>query len=230
MTNFFGLIITILCYKLGQISKKIPVVKKLPPIVVASFFLVAIIKIFNIDYQSYSENTHYITFFLIPATISLAYPIYKNIDLLKKNKRIIYPAFIISALTAIISTYYLSIFLNVELNIIESILPKSTTAPIAIEIAKQTGGIIQLTVCIVILTGIFGAMFGHRILKLIKVKNDVAIGLSMGASSHILGTARCVERGRKKQIVMSSIALVMVGIISAIIIPVFIFVVKFLNI
>ena len=85
----------------------------------------------------------------------------------------------------------------------------------------MSGGIPELTVCVVVLTGVFGGMFGHRILKLINVKNDIAIGLSIGAASHVVGTAKCIETNKEKQIVMSSVALVIVGILTTIIIPLF---------
>ena len=54
-----------------------------------------------------------------------------------------------------------------------------------------------------------------------KVKNDIAIGLALGATSHVIATAKCVETGRAKQVTMSSLALVVVGILTAIIIPIF---------
>ena len=159
--------------------------------------------------------------FLIPATIALGYPIYKNFELLKQNKRIIYVAFVIATLTAIIGTYIVAKLCHSELIVIESMLPKSVTAPLAVEISKLSGGIPELTVCVVVLTGVFGGMFGHRILKLINVKNDIAIGLSIGAASHVVGTAKCIETNKEKQIVMSSVALVIVGILTTIIIPLF---------
>ena len=91
------------------------------------------------------------------------------------------------------------------------------------------GGIPELTACVVVLTGVFGAMFGHKILKLIKVKSDIAIGLSIGAASHIIGTSKCVETNREKQIVMASVALVIVGILSAIVAPLFLHLIRYFN-
>lgn len=221
MINPFGFIITILYYKFAEILRKLPILKKIPPIVIAGVMLIFTLEVFHLDFEFYNESASYLTLFLIPATIALGYPIYKNFELLKQNKRIIYVAFVIATLTAIIGTYIVAKLCHSELIVIESMLPKSVTAPLAVEISKLSGGIPELTVCVVVLTGVFGGMFGHRILKLINVKNDIAIGLSIGAASHVVGTAKCIETNKEKQIVMSSVALVIVGILTTIIIPLF---------
>ena len=70
-------------------------------------------------------------------------------------------------------------------------------------------------------TGIFGAMFGHKILALIGVKNDIAIGLALGASSHGLGTSSCIPYGTL-QVAIGSLAIALVGIATAIFSPFFV--------
>lgn len=222
MINPFGLIITIVLYKLAERLKKIP----LPPLLISGIALILILKIFHIDFETYNESASYLTFLLIPATISLGYPLYKNYEILGQNKRVIYSGFVFAAICAIVTTYLTAKFCHTDLNLIISMLPKSVTAPIAIEITKASGGIPELTACVVVLTGIFGAILGHKILELIKVKNDIAIGLSIGAASHVLGTSRCIEKGKEKQIVMSTLSLVIVGILTAILIPIFIGLIK----
>ena len=226
MINPLGFILTIFYFKIAVFLKKYPIFSKFPPIVSAGIMLILTLEIFNIEFEKYNESASFLTLALIPATIALGYPIYKNIKLLKKYKRIIYTSFFIATLVAITGTYIIAKFCHSELNIIESMLPKSVTAPIAVEISRLSGGIPELTICIVVLTGIFGAMFGHKILKLINVKSDIAIGLSIGAASHVIGTSKCVETKHEKQIVMASVSLVIVGILTAIIIPMFLYIIQ----
>jgi len=226
--NLFGLIITVLYFKIAQKLKRFRFINKFPPILTAGILLIFTLQIFHIDFNYYNESAAYLTFLLIPSTIALGYPVYKNIELLKKNKRIIYSAFLFGTIVAVISTYIFALICNCNINVIESMLPKSVTAPIAIEISKNIGGIPELTACVVVLTGVFGAIFGHKILKLIKVKNDIAIGLSIGCASHIIGTSKCVEMGKDKQVVMASVALVIVGILTSVIAPLFLFIIKHL--
>ena len=223
MSNFFGLIITVVFYKIAEWLKRFPILSKLPPIIIAGVGIIFVLEVFKIDFDVYNKSASYLTLILMPATVALGYPIYKNIELLKQNKRIIYTAFFIATILAIITTYLTAKFCHADLQVIESMLPKSVTAPIAVEISRNIGGIPELTACVVVLTGVFGGMFGHKILELIKVKNDIAIGLSIGAASHVVGTARCVEKGREKQIVMASVALVIVGVLTAIIAPLFLY-------
>lgn len=227
--NLFGLISTVLYFKLAQRTKRILFVNTFPPTMLAGLALILTLELFKIDFNLYNESAMYLTFLLVPSTIALGYPVYKNIELLKKNKRIIYNAFILATIFAVISTYVFAKICHCNIDIIESMLPKSVTAPIAVEISKKIGGIPELTACVVVLTGVFGAMFGHKILKFIKVKSDIAIGLSIGAASHIIGTSKCVETNREKQIVMASVALVIVGVLTAIVAPLFLFLVKHLN-
>ncbi len=235
MINPLGFLLTIGLYKGAEALKKSQIIKRtfviksifaLPPIFIAGTVLLILMKSFNIDFNTYNESAKYITFLLTPATIALGYPVFKYKDLLVKHKRVIYSAFIFAAMTAICLTYIIAKFCHSEYKIIISMLPKSVTAPIAVEISKELGGIPELTACMVVLTGVFGAMFGHKILEIIRVKSDVAIGLAMGAASHVIGTARCVEKGRPKQVVMASVALVIVGVVSAVLAPFFVWIIK----
>ena len=226
MINLWGLITTTVLFKLAEKSKKILFLKNIPPVLITGVFLIIILKMFNLSFESYNESASFLTFLLIPATISLGYPLYKNLKMLVKNKRIIYFAFVFASICAITTTYLLAKLLKIDWDILISMLPKSVTAPIAVEISKIIGGIPELTACVVVLTGVCGAVLGHLVLKSVKVKSDIAIGLSMGATSHVIATSRCIEKGREKQVVMSTIALVVVGILTAFVIPLFLIVIK----
>ena len=222
MIKPMGLILSVCLFKGFQYvkirGKQIP----FPPVLLAGIVIIVILKTFNIDFATYNESGKYLTLSLIPAVVALGYPIFKHRDLLLKNKRVIYAGFLFATVLAIISTYFVAKFAHADLRIIVSMLPKSVTAPIAVEISKGMGGVPELTACVAVLTGVFGAVFGHKLLQMFKVKHDVAIGMAMGAASHVIGTARCAEKGRELQVVMASLALVMVGILTAILAPIFV--------
>lgn len=217
MINLWGFIITFIIYELSKKSRKFKYLKKIPPLMLSGIILIIILKIFHIDYQSYNESACIYTLLLGPATISLAFPLVENLSLLKKNKRAVYFGFIVATLTAITTTFILGKLMHSDWNIITSLIPKSVTTPIAVEISKAIGGIPELTACIVVVTGIYGALFGHKILKLFHIKSDVAIGLSIGASSHVMGTSSCIEKKKDKQVVMATLALIIIGILTTII-------------
>ncbi len=216
MINIWGLVLTVVFFELAKKLKKFKLFKKIPPMMSAGIILIILIKVFHISYESYNESACFFTLLLGPATIALAYPLCENIELLTKNKRAVYFGFLAATLTTLVATYFLGKIFHSDWEIIISTMPKSVTTPIAVEISKTIGGIPELTACLVVLTGIYGALFGHKILKLCKIKSDIAIGLAIGAASHVLGTSSCVEKKRERQIVMATLALIIIGILTTV--------------
>ena len=212
-----GLISTIIIFEISKKLKLVKIFNKIPPMMMTRIVLIAILCIFKIDYKEYNESACFITLLLGPATIALALPLSDNAKLLTKNKRAVYFGFIIAVVTAFVTTIILGNIFHADWKLITSLMPKTVTTPIAIEISKAIGGIPELTACMVCLTGIYGAMFSHKILKIFKIKSDIATGLSIGATSHVLGTSTCVERKREIQVVMATLALIIIGILTTLI-------------
>ena len=190
-------------------------IKKLPPILLSGVFLIIFLKYFNIPFEDYNKSANILTMLLGPATIALGYPLYNNLHFLGKNKRAIYIGFVVAILSALVSVYVLGTLLNLNKELIMSLLPKSITPPLAVETSNRIHGIPQITACIVFLTGLFGAMFSHDILKFFKIKSDIAKGIAIGSSSHVMGTSSCIEKDKEVQITFSTIALIIVGIITS---------------
>lgn len=216
MINIWGLFFTILLFLLIKKYNKIKYLKKLPAMFITSILLIIFLKTTNISYDSYNSSACYLTLLLGPATIALGYPLYVNRSVLLNNKRAIYFGFVVATIVAIFSTYIFAKLSHFDFQIINSLIPKSVTAPIALEISKMIGGIPEITACIVAITGLFGAVFGHKILSWFHVKSDVAKGLSIGAVSHVLGTASCIEKNKPKQVVMATISLIIIGILTTV--------------
>lgn len=99
-----------------------------------------------------------------------------------------------------------------------SLVPKSVTTPIAMEVARTLGGIPPLTAGVVLIAGLIGALIGPEILSLFGVKNEVARGIAMGAASHALGTTRAMQES-ELQGAMSGVAIALVGITTALLAP-----------
>lgn len=217
MNNILWLFLTIILFLIARKYKNTKLIKIIPPMFLTGIILIILLNIFNVSYEDYNEYSSFLTLVLGPATITLAYPLYKNMHLLSKNKRAIFVGFFSSSIIAILSAVIIGNLFHSDIKLIFSLIPKSVTAPIAIEISKLIGGIPELTACIVALTGLFGAIFGHKILKTFKIKSDIAKGLAIGATSHVLGTAACIEKHKEEQVVMATISLIIVGIITTVI-------------
>jgi len=102
---------------------------------------------------------------------------------------------------------------------IETLLPKSVTTPIAIGISQRFGGIPALTAVIVVLVGVFGGIIGPYVLKKLGVESRVARGLAMGSGAHGLGMTRAIELGAVEGAI-SGLAIVLMGLMTAILIPI----------
>jgi predicted murein hydrolase (TIGR00659 family) len=217
----FGVLISLVAYIIGQWLNKKTKISLLNPLFIAITLVIIFLIAFNIPLDNYSNGGKVISFFLGPATVILAVPLYNKIDHLKKNAIPIIIGILLGSVAGIITVLFLGRALNLDEVIALSLVPKSVTTPIGIEISNQINGISSVTVTAIIITGILGAIFSPIILKLFKVKDKIAIGVAIGTSSHALGTTKAVELGETEG-AMSSLSIGIAGIITVIIAPILI--------
>jgi putative effector of murein hydrolase len=156
--------------------------------------------------------------FLGPSTVVLAVPLYKQLDLLKKNAKAILTGIFVGSAIGIISIIGISYLVGLNASVIKSLVPKSVTTPIGISISSQLGGVVPITVLAIIITGIVGAVFGPTICKIFRIKDKVAVGVSIGTASHAVGTSKALELGEVEG-AMSSLSIGIAGIMTVIIAP-----------
>ena len=188
----FGIFVTLLVYYLSRRLYDRRKAFYLNPVMVSIILLIVILKVLDINYDSYMESARFLSFLLGPTVVSLGIPIYKRRDVVKEYSVQIFLGVLIGGLTAILSAFYVAKLLGGTEELLLSIAPKSVTTAIAIGVSNQIGGIGSLTAILVIITGILGNSLGIQILNLIKVKDEVARGLAMGVTSHGLGTAKII--------------------------------------
>lgn len=212
---FFGIILCIVAYEAGFfINKKL----KSPlanPMLIGIIICIGTLKLFNIPLSEFNKGGSIISLFLAPATASLAMSIYSQLDILKKN---LLPVVIGSAVGSIVSMgsiYGLCRLFRLEEMVTASLMPKSVTMPIAMAISENLGGIPSITVAAVVVTGITGAILAPVFIKIFRVKNPVAAGVSIGACSHALGTAKAIEIGEIEG-AMSGIAIGVSGFLTVV--------------
>lgn len=165
----------------------------LNPVLGAVLMVVAVLLLTDTDYGTYFEGAQFVHFLLGPATVALAVPLYRQWHLVRRSAVAISVSLVCGSLTAIVTAVGVAWALGGSSAILSSVAPKSVTAPVAMAIAEQLGGVPSLTAVLVIVTGIFGAMFGPIVLTLIGVKDWKARGLAIGTASHGIGTARALQ-------------------------------------
>jgi predicted murein hydrolase (TIGR00659 family) len=191
----------------------------LNPLLVSIVVIIAILKGCDIDYDTYAQGGKYIDFWLKPAVVALALPLYRQLESIKKLFLPILCAELAGCVVGTVSVVLIAKLLGATQDVIISLSPKSVTTPIAIEVCNTLGGIPALTAAVVICTGIFGGMSGFRMMKISRVKSPIAQGLSMGTAAHAVGTSAAMEVGYRYG-AFSSLGLTINGIFTAILAPV----------
>lgn len=218
---FFGVVITVLAYQTGVVIQKKTKLPFLHPLLVATVIIIGILLLFKIDYKIYEESSKYISFFLTPVTVCLAVPMYRQVQVLKKNLGAILISIGCGCAAHLAAILFLSWLFRIEDVLLLSLIPKSITTPIAIGITKEIGGIQVITIVAVMVAGISGAIIGPTILKIARITEPLAQGLGLGTASHAVGTSKAMEMG-EIQGAMSSLAIVVTGILTVIFVPIII--------
>lgn len=164
----------------------------LNPVLLAVLMIIAVLKLSGTDYPTYFEGAQFVHFLLGPATVSLAVPLYRHLHHIRRSALAISVSLLCGSLTAIASAVLVTRVLGGDGGLMASIAPKSVTAPVAMAISEQLGGLPSLTAVLVILTGILGAMLGPWLMTLLGVRDWAARGLAIGTASHGIGTARAL--------------------------------------
>ena len=143
---------------------------------------------------------------------------YEQLRQIAKQWKIILSVVTLASLFSMFTGAIFAIILGASPEMVATVLPKSITTPIAMEVSSHLGGIPAVTAVGVIVAGLQGSVFGYLILKKLGIKQQEAVGLSVGAVSHALGTVSCMEADPKAGS-YSSISLVLCGIMSSILAP-----------
>jgi len=217
-SEVFVVAFTFLAYFLGQKLQERTRLMILNPILVSIVIIIVFLSVFNIDYASYHQGSKLIEFFLKPAVVALGVPLYHQLEKIKKQAFHILISQLVGCIVGVVTVVLIAKWMCASIEIIYSLAPKSVTTPIAIEVSRAIGGIPPLTAAVAIVVGIFGGIFGYSIMKLTRVKNPIAQGLSMGTAAHAVGTSRSMEISPAFG-AMSSIGLIVNGILTAILTP-----------
>lgn len=220
-TEIFGVILTILFFNIGIYIQKKTNKPIFNPLLIAILGIILFLSITKIPYESYKLGGDRINFFLGPVTIVLAVPLYKQFDLFKKYLLEILIGISCGVVVSFISIKLIGHFTNADVDIINSLIPKSITTPMGISLTKTLSGVEAITVVSIILTGILGAIISPIVFKIGKINNPVAKGISLGTSAHALGTTKALEMGEVEG-AMSGLSIGISGIITVILIPIII--------
>jgi predicted murein hydrolase (TIGR00659 family) len=214
----FGIVISLLAFEIGLLLYKKTNFPLFNPLLISIALVIGFLLLFKIDFKTYNQGGQFINMFLGPATVILAVPLYKQIELLKTYGLPIFIGIFVGSTVGIISIILLSYAFKLDPVIIKSLAPKAVTTPIGMEISSELNGIVPITVVAIVITGIIGAMIGPLICKFFKIHNKVAVGISLGTASHAVGTSKALEIGETEG-AMGSLSIGIAGLMTVFLAP-----------
>ena len=217
---FFGALLTIAAYALGMLLKKRFRLAIFNPILIGVICVIGVLRVTDVPYERYMDGAQYISYFLTPATVCLALPLYEKLQLLKSCWRAVLIALLAGTVTSLACVWLLCLAFGLPHELYVTLLPKSITSAIGIGVCEELGGVPALTVACIILSGIFGSISAEWVFRLLRISSPIAKGVAVGTSSHAIGTARALELGRTEG-AMSSLALVVCGLLTVVLAPLF---------
>ena len=188
------------------------------PILVAVAVIIIFLLAADIPYETYHEGAKMIEFWLKPAVVALGVPLYLQLSSIRHQFLPILASQMTGCVAGIVSVVVIAKLLGASDAVIMSLASKSVTTPIAMEVTQVLGGIPSLTSAIVVITGLIGAVIGFKTLSVGHVHNPMALGLSLGAASHALGTSVAMDRDRIVG-AYASLGLTLNGILTAVLTP-----------
>lgn len=215
----FGIVISLIAFEIGIFIYKKTKLPIFNPLLIAIILVIGFLLLFDISFDVYNKGGQFINMFLGPATVVLAVPLYKQLQLLKKHFIPIIAGIFIGSTIGILSVLLTGYIIKMDNTLTISLLSKSVTTPIGIEITNQLGGLSSVTVLSIIVSGIIGAIIGPILFKIFKIKNKVAMGISLGTAAHAVGTTKALELGETEG-AMSSLSIGIAGIITVFLAPI----------
>lgn len=215
---YFGFVLSLGAYIAGVQLKKKFGWAILNPLLVSVVLVSACLLIFHIDYQTYNSSAKYISYLLTPSTVCLAIPLYKQLELLKKNFAAVIIAIFSGVAASAVSIFAMCMIFGLGHQHYVTLLPKSITTAIGMGVSEEAGGIVTITVMCIIITGILGNIIAEAVFKLLHLDNPIARGLALGTSAHAIGTAKALELGEIEG-AMSSLAIAVAGLMTVAAVP-----------
>jgi putative effector of murein hydrolase len=199
LSILFAIGLTVGAYLLSRALAKRYASPFTTPVVFSTTVVILVLQVLGMRFEDYEPAKNFIVWWLGPATVGLAVPLYKNRETLLRHAVAVMVGLVTGSLSTLLAAVILAKAFAMSATIMASISVKSVTAPVAIEIAPMIHGNPALTTAFVIATGMIGAMFGPWLMNVSGIDNPLARGLALGTIAHGQGTAQAVVEGELQE-------------------------------
>nr|WP_194718593.1 LrgB family protein [Pseudomonas typographi] len=191
----------------------------LSPLILVPALLLAIAAPLHTRYAEYSADTHWLMAVLGPVTVAFAVPIWQQRALLVRHWAALLLGMLAGSLASMLSSWWLARWLALDPAVALSLVPRSITTPFAMPLARDLGGVPEMTAVFVMFTGVFGAMLGGVLLRWLPLRSPLARGALFGVGAHGAGVSRAQEVGREEGTV-AGLVMVLTGLLNLFAAPV----------
>lgn len=213
--GWIGFLATIVIYFAAKRLYRIKPILLFSPLLLTPISLVCLLLLTHTTYDSYNSGSKWLSNMLQPATVAFAVPLYKHYALLKKHAVQIVVGVIAGSAIAVVSSALLAESLHLDKQVMFSMIPRSITTPIAMNVSQMIGGVPSITAVLVLMTGLLGATIGPSIIRTLRIHDDIARGVLLGTSAHGAGTSKAFELSAVSGTV-SSISMILAALVTLI--------------
>ncbi len=210
-----GVTLSLVVYMLGCWLKKKTGLALFNPLLLSIIVTILVLIVGRVDYDTYNEGAKYLSWFLTPATVSLAIPLYEQLTLLRKNFKAVIAGIVAGVLSSLVVILVMSVLMGLSHTEYVTLLPKSITTAIGMGVAEELDGYVTIAVAAIVTTGVLGNILAEPILKLFRITEPIAKGVALGSSAHAIGTAKAMELGDIEG-AMSSLSIAVAGLLTVI--------------
>ena len=215
LSSAFGVVISLVGYGIGMLARAKVHKGLCNPLLISILFVIASLKLAGINYETYNSSAKYLSYLLTPATVSLAIPLYLQLEKLKRN----FTAILVGVLSGVIasmgSVAAMAALFGLSHKGYVTLLPKSITTAIGMGVSEELGGYVTISVAVIIITGIIGNLIADAVCRIFRITEPIAKGLALGTASHAIGTAKAMEMGEVEG-AMSGLAIVVAGLMTVV--------------
>ncbi len=214
----FLLALTIGMFLLGAALQRRTGASLANPTLVAMVLIGLVLRLSGLSYARYFAGVQLLHFLLGPATVALAIPLVQSLEHLRRSLAPALAALLAGALTGAITAYFLVRLFGGDKTLALTMMPKSLTTPIALEVSQVVGGVPSLTAVFGITAGILTAVMLPSLVKWLRVEDPAAAGLAAGTAGSGIATARAIAMGPVPA-AFAGIAIGINGLVTAVLAP-----------
>lgn len=212
---FAGVALSLGTYGIGTLLKKKFRLGLFTPLLVAIVLTMLVLLAADIDYEVYYAGAQYLSWFLTPATVCLAIPLYEQFHLLVDNWNAVVAGIESGVLTSLVTVFAMATIMGLSHQEYITLLPKSVTTAIGMGISEELGGYVAITTAVIIVTGVIGNIFAEILCRIFRIREPIARGLAIGTAAHAVGTAKAMEMGEVEG-AMSSLSIAVAGMLTVV--------------